>query len=581
MNTANKYIVYARKSSESEDRQIQSLGDQVSSLNQLAAIKGLHVVEILEESKSAKQPDNREVFNSMIKRIEKGEIQGILVWSMNRLFRNPVDQGRVGWLLQTGKLKEIHTVDRVYLPSDNVLLFNVEGGMANQYILDLSKMVKRGLKSKVEKGWRPGLPPVGYKNHKENGTIVPDEARFHIVRKMWDLMLTGTYSARRIAEIANTEWNFKTPTYKRMGGKHLCHSAIYRIFSNIFYTGMFEYSGNLHVGAHKPMITMDEFEKVQQLLGTKEKQLPYSNQHAYTSIINCTVCNGKYSVTQKRKYIKATDSYQLYTYYHCSRKGDKRNCNIDVQKPLTKRDLEKQISEIVYSFALDKDIVDWANEVLRKAKGTPTLEDNTVILKESITQAKKSLHNLYRLAYNKDIDPEFLEMEERGLKKQIFKLEAEINNAKIIKPKNTISYQDAGIGLNLYYLNTIKRGKPQEKSLILKSIGSNWRIEGKKLYFTKHKWVNALENLRSLYHSEDDCFEPTKSLITKGQKPNSDLLCPTLRSIIESFEKSFYEEHENTLTESYLKVREQYTELDNTEVNPNHPDNEYYKTDGE
>ncbi|HXF29597.1 MAG TPA: recombinase family protein, partial [Chlamydiales bacterium] len=95
-----KYFLYARKSLESEDRQVQSIEDQISRLKDLAANLGLEIKEILTEAKSAKKPYNRTVFSEMIKRIEKGEAGGILCWQINRLSRNPIDSGTLSWLLQ-------------------------------------------------------------------------------------------------------------------------------------------------------------------------------------------------------------------------------------------------------------------------------------------------------------------------------------------------------------------------------------------------------------------------------------------------------------------------------------------------
>ncbi len=79
----NQYFLYARKSSESEDRQVQSIDDQVNRLKELASSQGIKIKEILVESKSAKKPDNRPVFAHMIERIKGGEAQGILCWQPN------------------------------------------------------------------------------------------------------------------------------------------------------------------------------------------------------------------------------------------------------------------------------------------------------------------------------------------------------------------------------------------------------------------------------------------------------------------------------------------------------------------
>ena len=192
-----QYFTYARKSSESEDRQVASVDSQINELQAIAQRDNLAVVDVLSESQSAKAP-GRPVFNAMLARIHQGEAQGILCWKLDRLARNPIDGGNISWMLQQGLLKRIQTHERTHCPADNVLMMAVELGMANQYVRDLSQNVKRGLKTKCEKGWYPGISPLGYLNSKsgERGSnyLFKDEERFPLLRKMWDLMLTGAYT---------------------------------------------------------------------------------------------------------------------------------------------------------------------------------------------------------------------------------------------------------------------------------------------------------------------------------------------------------------------------------------------------
>src|SRR5579862_9647800 len=131
MNTSPlKHFIYARKSTEDEDRQILSIDAQLSELRNISVQESRTVLTILTESKSAKDP-GREVFNDMIRRIEKGEANAILTWKLDRLARNFEDGGRIIGLLQRGVIQQIRTFERTYLPSDNVLMMAVEFGMAN------------------------------------------------------------------------------------------------------------------------------------------------------------------------------------------------------------------------------------------------------------------------------------------------------------------------------------------------------------------------------------------------------------------------------------------------------------------
>ncbi|NCN25696.1 hypothetical protein COT94_04585 [Candidatus Falkowbacteria bacterium CG10_big_fil_rev_8_21_14_0_10_37_14] len=198
-NPTIKYALYCRKSTEDSGRQILSLDSQEKEMTALAHNLGLNIVKVFRESKSAKKPDNRPQFSELISLIKRGKIDGIICWKIDRLSRNPIDSAIIQWLLQQNDLKIIQTMDRQYLPSDNALLFNVESGMANQYILDLSKNVKRGLRAKLEQGQWPNLAPIGYLN--KDSQIIVDMDREKYIKKIFELYATGKYSVKDIAEL--------------------------------------------------------------------------------------------------------------------------------------------------------------------------------------------------------------------------------------------------------------------------------------------------------------------------------------------------------------------------------------------
>ena len=85
------YFLYARKSTDVEDKQVRSIDDQLAVLRALAKEENINIVQEFIEKQSAKKP-GRSVFNEMLDRIEKGEAQGIICWKLDRLARNPVDK---------------------------------------------------------------------------------------------------------------------------------------------------------------------------------------------------------------------------------------------------------------------------------------------------------------------------------------------------------------------------------------------------------------------------------------------------------------------------------------------------------
>ena len=158
-----KYVLYARKSTEASDKQVQSIDDQIRIMKARAKREGLKIVEVFSESKSGGHPGTRPEFAKMIQMIEDGKANGILAWKLDRISRNPLDSGYVHQMMNDGKLAWILTDGRDYCEDDDVI-FDVESSMDARYRKDLMKNVRRGMLSKAEKGWTPCVPPVGYLN---------------------------------------------------------------------------------------------------------------------------------------------------------------------------------------------------------------------------------------------------------------------------------------------------------------------------------------------------------------------------------------------------------------------------------
>jgi site-specific DNA recombinase len=341
--TPVKYCLYARKSTESEERQVLSINSQVKEMLELAEREKLEIVEIKRESHSAKDTGQRPIFNEIIEEIKQGKFNGILTWAPDRISRNAGDLGRIVDLMDQKLLVEIRTYGQRFTNSPNEkFLLMILGSQAKLENDNRGINVKRGLRTRVEMGLWPGVAPLGYLNQKlmdKKCQVIVDPVRGPIIKKMFERVAYERYSGRKLYNWLKFELNFYT-----RGNKPLTLSGIYRILDNPFYYGVFEWpknSGNLYQGKHKPLITQELFEKAKAQL--KRNQIVRENKEfAFTKLFTCGYCGSGISAEEKWKVLKNGTSAR-YIYYGCSR-GRDRNCK---NKYIREEELIEELLKII------------------------------------------------------------------------------------------------------------------------------------------------------------------------------------------------------------------------------------------
>ncbi len=320
-----RYCLYARKSTESEERQVLSIDSQIKEMLQLAEKEGLDVVEIRRESHSAKSTGERPIYNELLGDIRQGKFNGILTWAPDRLSRNAGDLGALVDLMDQGLLHEIRTYGQKFtnIPNEKFMLM-ILGSTAKLENDHRGENVKRGLRTRVEMGLWPGVAPLGYLNQgriDKKCQIIIDPVRAPIIKQMFEKMAYEQMSGRKIYNWLKHDLNFKT-----RGNKSLTLSGLYRILDNHMYCGVFERpakSGNWYEGKHTPIITKELFDRAQAQL--KRDQIVRSNKEfAFTRLFTCGLCGSGISAEEKYKQLKDGTTAK-YVYYGCTR-GKDRNC---------------------------------------------------------------------------------------------------------------------------------------------------------------------------------------------------------------------------------------------------------------
>ena len=346
-----KYCLYARKSTEQEDKQALSIESQVKEMQALAEKEGLEIVEIKREAHSSKEVGQRPVYNELLNEIRQGKFNGILTWAPDRLSRNAGDLGSVVDLMDQKLLHEIRTYGQKFTnnPNEKFLLM-ILGSQAKLENDNKMVNVKRGLRARCEMGLWPSVPPTGYLSHSDRNRkceVIPDEHRAHVIKQMFEKVAYDGWSGRKIFKWLSEDIRFRTKH-----GKPLTLSNVYIILKSSFYYGEFEYpkgSGQWYVGKHEPIITKDLYNQVQDKITSENTVRTQDKEFAFTKMITCGLCGSGITADEKFKNLK-DGTTNRYVYYGCTKFRDK-DCTCGY---IREEDLIEQLANVLDVISLDE-----------------------------------------------------------------------------------------------------------------------------------------------------------------------------------------------------------------------------------
>ena len=466
-----KYFIYTRKSSEDEEKQILSIEAQLQELRDFANKENLEIVDEFAETKTAKEP-GRPVFNEMLSRIEKCEADGILAWHPDRLARNSVDGGKIIYLIDSGKIKELKFPTFWFEPTpQGKFMLNIAFGQSKYYIDNLSENVKRGLRQKLRRGEWPGWAPIGYANNLRTHTIEIDKERASKIRKLFRAYTSGKYTLKELADLS-----VSLGLVSQRKRKGLSVAVIQRMLENKFYIGLFTYRGETYEGKHKPIIDKTTFDMVQQIL--KERAKPRKSKTLLDFPLRGIFCCGECGrAVTGEQHIKK--SGLVFRYYRCTKK--KTNCH---QGYIREEELAKQIDKIVSKFAWPKN---WFSKMFGQVeKWKNEKEQSTEVLTKPLKEELRKIETKISKLLDSHLEG-LLEANEYHNKK------SELLEKKIVlKQKITLISQKGNHWLEPLenwlkevnqVQNLISRNNLREKGEFLRKIGSNPKILGGKIVF--------------------------------------------------------------------------------------------------
>ncbi len=403
-----KYYVYARKSTEDEERQVMSIEAQLTEINEFARREGVKIAQTFIESKSAKKP-GRPVFNEMVGKIyESKEPIGILAWHPDRLARNSVDGGQIIYLIDIKRIVSLKFPTFWFEPTpQGLFMLQVAFGQSKYYSDNLSENVKRGIRQKIRRGEWATLAPTGYVNNPKTRNIEPDPIKARILKKGFEEFADGKHSLE----------TFRHRLYflglASKVGKPIAKGAVQGILTSPVYIGLIPHKGELHEGKFQPIVRKELWDRVQ--LELKRRSRPRNRKESYnfpfTGLFECGEC-GCMITAQYAKQKK-------FIYYRCSKKHEK--CS---QSYINSTNMVKQLKSVLGKVAISDY---WA-----------------VILLAEIDQAEKEKVREYR-SFCQNLENQIKEIDEKLDKLVNSFLDGLIEKNMYLKKKDELLKQKVGL----------------------------------------------------------------------------------------------------------------------------------------
>ena len=460
-----KYILYARKSTEEDDRQVLSIEAQLVELQEYAAKEKLEIVASLCEAKTAKEP-GRMKFAEMLSLIEKGKADGIISWHPDRLARNSVDGGKIIHFVDRGLIKSLKFPTFWFEATpQGLFMLNIAFGQSKYFVDNLRENVKRGLRQKIRNGVWPGWAPVGYLNNPKTRGIDIDSEKAPRVKKLFEMYATGNYTLHSLAN-----WCKEHDLCGNLG-KEIALSNVQSILQNIFYIGLMKYGGEIFEGKHESLISKKLFDQCQEVMAKRGRVHEVrKNNFAFLGLLKCASCGA--SITAEKQ--------KGHHYYRCTRK--KGPCQ--EKHYLREEALTEQITSYLQKIYLSNQDAEKVLAALdsEQDKAREGAQAEASVLKGQLVRVEAKLQKLLDIYLADALSTEEYAAKKQSLLSQKVGLSEKITDFETKGLSWLEPAREFVLSLN-QAAKLVETGNKEEMTIFLKTIGSNHVLENRQLVF--------------------------------------------------------------------------------------------------
>jgi DNA invertase Pin-like site-specific DNA recombinase len=360
-----KAVILARVSTKRQEQEGLSLEEiQLPQMRDYAENNDFEVVNEYVFSESADK-GVRKKFNEMMDFVKKQpDVKAIIAFRVDRATRNFADHVAMD-NLRLEYDKELHFVhDRLVIKKDTmgreITEWDTKVYLAKQVINRLKEDAHNTKYAKLNDGELPWSAPYGYKNKeidKRNKTVVIEPFKSNIVKKMFELYATGTFSYQSLSKRMKKDYE-----------AHLTWSSFGTILKNHFYIGEIydRATDTYYVHDYDQFVPYDLFWQVQDMIaGHGKKKIKYAGiPFTYRGMLHCKQCGCAITPEAKNKKQKNGKEHN-YVYYHCTGKRGKHS-NLEY---VEEKQLDKVLGKLFDECTIPESELPRLEQILKEAHG--------------------------------------------------------------------------------------------------------------------------------------------------------------------------------------------------------------------
>ncbi|HCI60552.1 MAG TPA: recombinase [Ruminococcus sp.] len=532
-----KVWLYYRLSRD-EDAELNSLNNQRNILVEYANANNHEIVGESFDDNVSGMHFNREGISKIYEQVENKAIEAIIVKDLSRLGRHRTQTAMFIDYLREHDVRVLSVTENIDTSNeDDDLMIGFKGIFNDMYARDISKKIRAGYKQKQKNGIVITVP-LGYFKDKNTNEILIVEEEAEIVRKIYDLYLSG-YGLKAIAKKLNDEgikspqyyqnkmYNKKLPFNKpEITGRYLwVNTTVKRILQNEFYIGTVTchktYTSKInhirkalpeeeqfkHVNFAPAIISKEKWEQVQFLLSSKRNnnvRASASNPcHRYTGLIECGDCGCTF-VCKKRKWKDKPERIE----YNCNgyHRYGKEHCTAH-------RIDEEYLDKLIYD-----ELMSIKDEALANYKSIESDVKKWMSNKNSVNNKLKQL--------NTNLDQRKSDQKEILLERIRGREHADIYTEMLEKCESDIQKLEYEIKSIQDYNSAIKKRKAEMKDSveIIEEIVKEGAISdanlrllvNKIIIFEKDKKLSIKIKLNAKFQRHKDCYDENGNLTEKA-----------------------------------------------------------------